>query len=85
MNDFLRVRSVTGGAVWRGEYLGRVVRWVYTKDGDVITYKKNGNKVPLSDGATPVMTLSDMPTDIDYRRYIDDAKTILDDLGVTAL
>lgn len=85
MNDFLRVRSVTGGAVWRDEYLGRVVRWVYTKDGDVITYKKNGNKVPLSDGATPVMTLSDMPTDIDYRRYIDDAKTILDDLGVTDL
>lgn len=85
MNDLLRVRSVTGGAVWRGEYLGRVVRWVYTKDGDVITYKKNGNKVPLSDGATPVMTLSDMPTDIDYDRYVNEAKTILDDLGVTAL
>lgn len=85
MNDFLRVRSVTGGAVWRGEYLGRVVRWVYTKDGDIITYKKNGNKVPLSDGAMPVMTLSDMPDDIDYYRYINEAKTILDDLGVTAL
>lgn len=82
---FLRVRSVTGGAVWRDEYLGRVVRWVYTLDGDTITYKKNGNKVPLSDGATPVMTLSDMPNDIDYQRYIEDAKTILDDLGVTAL
>lgn len=82
---FLRVRSVTGGAVYKGTYLGRVVRWVHTTNGDVITYKKNGNKVPLSDGSTPVMTLGNMPSNIDYARYIEDAKGILDDLGVTNL
>lgn len=85
LTNFLRVRSVTGGAVYKGEYLGRVVRWVYTKHGDVITYKKNGNKVPLSDGCTPVMNLCDMPDDIDYERYIEEAKSILDDLGITNL
>lgn len=85
MTLFLRVRSVTGGAVYRDTYLGRVVRWVYTTDGDVITYKKNGNKVPLSDGSTPAMVLDDMPNNIDYARYIEDAKSILDDLGVTNL
>lgn len=85
MTLFLRVRSVTGGAVYKDSFLGRVVRWVYTTNGDVITYKKNGNKVPLSDGSTPVMTLSEMPTNIDYDRYIEDAKSILDDLGITNL
>lgn len=84
-NLFLRVRTVNGGAVYKGKYLGRVVRWVYTKSGDVITYKKNGNKVPLSDGATPVMDLTAYPEDIDYDRYIEDAKSILDDLGITDL
>ncbi len=82
---FLRVRSVTGGAVYRNDFLGRVVRWVYTTDGGVITYKKNGNKVPLSDGSTPVMSLDNMPNNIDYLRYIEDAKSILDDLGITNL
>lgn len=85
MTLFVRVRSVTGGAVYKGTYLGRVVRWVHTTNGDVITYKKNGNKVPLSDGSTPVMTLDDMPSNIDYLRYIEDAKSILDDLGITNL
>lgn len=85
MTLFLRVRSVTGGAVHKGTYLGRVVRWVYTTNGDIITYKKNGNKVPLSDGSTPVMVLDDMPNNIDCARYIEDAKSILDDLGVTNL
>lgn len=85
MTLFLRVRSVTGGAVYRNDFLGRVVRWVYTTNGDVITYKKNGNKVPLSDGSTPVMVLDNMPDNIDYARYIEDAKSILDDLGVTNL
>lgn len=83
--QFLHVRTANGGAVWRNNYLGRVVRWVYTLDGDVITTKNKGSKVASSDGATPVMKLTDMPTDIDYQRYIDDAKDILDHLGVTDL
>lgn len=83
IRQFLTVRSVTGGAVWRGEYLGRVVRWIYSKTGEAITYKKNGNKVAKSDGARPIMELGELPKDIDYKRYILESLSILDDLGLT--
>ena len=85
LTQFLTVRSVTGGAVFRNEYLGRVVRWIYSVNGEAIKYKKNGNKVAKSDGARPIMTLDEFPTDIDYARYINEAMDILDDLGFTEL
>jgi len=85
LTQFLTVRSVTGGAVFRNEYLGRVVRWIYSTNGEAIKYKKNGNKVAKSDGARPIMTLDGFPTDIDYARYIKEATDILDDLGFTDL
>jgi DNA polymerase elongation subunit (family B) len=81
ITQFLTVRSVTGGAVWRGQYLGRVVRWIYSTDGEKITYKKNGNKVPKSDGSRPVMEIGGMEQDIDYMRYIEEAHSILEDIG----
>ena len=83
VRQFLHVRSVTGGAVFRGEYLGRVVRWIYSTNGDTINYKKNGNKVPKSDGSRPIMELGSFPSDIDYNRYINEAVSILDDIGLT--
>lgn len=85
LTQFLHVRSVTGGAVFREEYLGRVVRWIYAKNGDTIRYKKNGNKVPKSDGSRPIMELGIFPEDMDYDRYIDESISILDDLGLTKL
>lgn len=85
LTQFLTVRSVTGGAVFRNEYLGRVVRWIYSTNGEAIKYKKNGNKVAKSDGARPIMTLDEFPNDIDYARYINEAMDILDDLGFTDL
>lgn len=82
LTQFITVRSVTGGAVWRSEYLGRVVRWIYSTDGDVITYEKNGNKVAKSDGAMPVMTLGGtLPSSIDYQRYINETYDILENIG----
>jgi hypothetical protein len=81
INQFLTVRSVTGGAVWKGQYLGRVVRWIYSTDGEKITYKKNGNKVPKSDGSRPVMELDGMVDDLDYERYCTEAEGILEDIG----
>lgn len=81
IEPFLTVRSVTGGAMWRGQYLGRVVRWAYTTDGEQITYKKNGNKVAKSDGATPIMRLSGLPTTLDYQTYINEANDLLEDIG----
>ena len=80
---FLVVRSVTGGAVYDGKYLGRVVRWIYCKDGKTINYKKNNNKVAMSDGSRPIMVLPDeFPTDINYEKYIFESKEILKDLGL---
>jgi len=82
ITKFLTVRSVTGGAVWRDQYLGKAVRFYYSKDGDTIHYKKNGNKVPKSDGSRPLMDLCEsLPKDLDIDWYILEAKTMLKDLG----
>ena len=78
---FLTVRNVTGGAVFRGELLGKAIRFYHSTDGDVITYAKNGNKVPKSDGCKPMMNLTDLPSDIDYNWYINESLSILKDLG----
>ena len=68
---FITVRTVAGGGMWRGRYLGKVVRWVWSLDGEPITYKKNGNKVAMSDGAFPLMDLEDDKGwgFLDYGRY----------------
>ena len=90
VTKFLSVRKVTGGAVWRGQPLGRVVRWYYTNDlvGDAIYYKTNGNQVGTTEGAHPMMRLPDptegMPDDLDYEWYIDRSHNILKEIGVTA-
>lgn len=85
VRQFLTVRKVTGGAIWNGEYLGKAVRFYYSKsvNNDVcIAYAKNSNKVPKSDGARPMMTLSEtLPQDIDYARYIEMAKELLKEVG----
>ena len=58
VSKFVTVRKVTGGAKWRGKILGKSVRFYYSSSVDqdeAITYAKNGNKVPKSDGAMPLM------------------------------
>jgi DNA polymerase elongation subunit (family B) len=80
---FVSVRQVKGGAVKDGAYLGKAVRWYYSiaAAGD-IQYKLNGNKVPRSDGAEPLMELPDaVPADVDYDWYIAEANDILKDIG----
>ena len=75
----------------KGEYLGKVVRWYYAEDGKTIHYKTNGNKVPKSDGAKPLMNLGEtleenvfaFPTDLDYHRYLELAIGHLEDTGAT--
>lgn len=82
--DFLTVAKVTGGAQWKGEYLGKTVRFYWAKEGEKLTYVKNGNKVPKSDGAKPLMTLPDgLPNDIDYDAYEKEAWDIVTDLGLS--
>jgi len=83
VRQFLSVRQVKGGAEQDKKYLGKVVRWVYSKKGATINYVKNGNKVPKSDGSKPVMTIDDTLnwSDIDRQRYIDEAYEILQSVG----
>jgi hypothetical protein len=83
IRKFVTIRTVTGGAYWREEPLGKAIRFYYAKGlNSIITYAKNGNKVPRSEGARPVMQLPDkFPKDIDYRWYIREAKTILEDIA----
>ncbi len=85
IRKFVSVRAVTGGAVKNNEYLGKAVRWYYAKnEPGAIHYKKNGNKVPVTDGAKPLMVLPDsLPVDVDHEWYIKKAYSMLNDLGVT--
>lgn len=88
IRQFVEVRNVTGGATWRGQYLGKAVRWILSTDGDPIFYKKvnkagNHNKVASTDGCRPMMELSEVfPADLNHDAYINEARGILKDLGV---
>lgn len=80
VTQFVTVRRVAGGAKWRDEYLGKAVRFYYSVavGNDYVEYVKNGNKVPKSEGAKPLMVLPDtLPSDIDYARYINESKELL--------
>ena len=90
VREFITVVNATGGADWRGEYLGKVVRYYWSTDGDPIIKMKphpstgNRPKVSKTDGCRPLMTLPDdytVPADLDYARYIKEAESILEDIG----
>lgn len=80
---FLIVRKVKEGATWRGEYLGKIVRWYYSSEGEAIRAINSDNKVAGSDNAIPMQLLSDdIPRDLDYNIYIIKAYKLLKKLGV---
>ncbi len=83
IRKFVSVRTVTGGAVKNGEYLGKSIRWYYAagETGEIV-YAKNGNMVPRSEGAKPLMDLPRVPpNDIDYEWYEREANRMLEDIG----
>jgi hypothetical protein len=84
IRKFISVRSVTGGAVWRGHPVGKVIRWYYaTGTRDAIHYKSNNYKVPRTDGAIPCTVLPEgMPADLDYEWYVREATEMVEELGV---
>lgn len=84
VREFICVRKVTGGALWCGQDIGRVTRWVYsTQETEALLYKVNGHLVPKTLGAHPLVTLPDaVPDHLDYQWYIDEAASMLKDLGV---
>jgi hypothetical protein len=85
ITQFVTVRKVTGGATWQGGYLGKAVRFYYSRDVDkeiCIHYAKNSNRVPMSGGARPLMDLPDIfPQDVDYPVYISMANELLKEVG----
>jgi hypothetical protein len=83
IRKFVTVRTVKGGAMWRDDYLGKVVRWYYSSaSDDPILYRSNGNKVPLSDGAMTLMVLPfNFPDDLDHQVYVHRAYEMLTLIG----
>jgi hypothetical protein len=83
VRKFVIVRRVKSGGVKRGEYLGKAIRYYFSAgdDGEIV-YASNGNRVPDSDGARPLMSLPQhVPSDVDFARYVERAERLLVDIG----
>lgn len=80
---FVAIKNVTGGAHFNGEYLGKVVRWYYANGASgTINYIKSNRIVADTEGAVPLMDLSDeLPSDINYDYYVQRCKDMLTDMG----
>lgn len=65
--------------------LGRMVRWYYsTGDTGPIRYRTTGSTVPKTDGCRPLMELpATLPDDVNYLWYFAEARSLLNDVGVT--
>lgn len=72
------------GGFYRGEFLGKMVRWYYSVDArEQFIAKADGSRVAGTTGAMPCMDLPDeLPDDIDYDWYIREAYARLDDIGL---
>lgn len=83
VSRFVTVRTVKGGAEKAGVYLGKAVRWYYAvEETGEFNYVLSGNKVPKTDGAKPLMEMSDvLPNDLDFDKYINEAEDALYDVG----
>jgi hypothetical protein len=89
IRKFLVVRRVTGGCEKDGVEIGKVVRYYFSNTtSSPLLYaqscKKAGDKVPRSDGARPLMTLTDFnecPEDLDRTWYVREAFAMLQDIG----
>lgn len=87
IRKFVTVRTVNGGAYKEGYTLGKAIRWYLAKGVEgCITYAsgdKKGDKVSLTDGAKPLMTLPDeFPNDVNYDWYVAAAQELLMEIGV---
>lgn len=84
--QFLTVVRVASGGTWRGQKLGRAVRYYWSKDGDPIMRADGGGKVSKTDGARPWVELPEqLPSDLDVDRYVREAEKLLVDLGLSSM
>jgi DNA polymerase elongation subunit (family B) len=79
----LAVAELRNGSGVEKDFLGKAIRWYYAVgEMGAINYALNGNRVPKTEGARPLMELPDtLPADIDYAWYIREAHSILSDMG----
>lgn len=84
VRQFLCMRTVKGGAIWRGEEVGKIVRYYHAAGVDeAILYKVNNYLVPDTYGVRPAVALPPgIPDDLNRQWYLDKAKEMLEDLGV---
>lgn len=77
------VAELRNGSSIEKDFLGKAIRWYYAAgEMGAINYALNGNRVPKTEGARPLMELPDaLPDDIDYAWYIREAHSILSDMG----
>lgn len=83
ITKFVCVRTVKGGAVKDGAYLGKSIRWYYAAGelGEIV-YANSGNKVPRSDGAKPMMDMPKVfPDDVNFDWYVEEANRILEGIA----
>lgn len=83
VTKFVSVRTVRGGAVKDGEFLGKSIRWYYSnEDQGEIVYATSGNLVPRTKGAKPLMLMDGtFPEDLDKDWYVNEAYKILGELA----
>ena len=82
VNEYLYARRVSGGAVWKDQYLGSVVRWYNAQEGENIHYLSNWNKVGSTDRAVPCLKMPDqIPKDLHYPSYEQERDKILKAVG----
>lgn len=64
------------------EYLGKAVRWIYSRGSKGCIVTPAGHLVARTEGCRPLMELPDtMPGDVDYMWYVNEAAALLADLG----
>lgn len=83
IRKFVNIRTVKGGAVKNGVYLGKSIRWYYAvgEEGEIV-YAINGNTVPRTTGAVPMMDLpAEFPSNVNFEWYLEEAERILADIG----
>lgn len=83
-SNFIIVRKVADGGYWKNNYLGKVVRWYWSIEGESITNPKN-HKVSGTDDAYPLMNLQDPISNLHYEKYITKAYEMLESIGITNL
>lgn len=81
--QFLTVIQAKAGAKWRENYLGTVVRYYWSIDGDPILYHESNRRVAKTEGARPLIELTDaLPADLDYERYIAETEKLAVEMAV---